>query len=461
MAGSGYGAFDIQTPTSLLAGAANAADAVTKSQLAQATAPDDVALSRNRVASSGLALADQKTASLAKTTATDESLIANAAALATSADDWDAAMQDLADRGVGEARQFVGRYSEKLKGRVANAYGASSASSALSAMQSDNPTGAGGATSGLADVAGGAGAGVSTGSTPTNFDQQFARATPQQLQASYQHLEKMRSAIDAVSASANPAQTWDEQVAALGHPEWQGKYSAQQLQQLSQETMPLDNYLRGRLTRSGMGVPEAKPAATIDNVGGTLYAVDHTDPTNPTAKPLTPQGKGTFVGLDTEGHGIYYDPVTGKETHGEAVISSARYGGRGGNSVFAAKQTAWLTAHPGDTQGALDYAGGLRGKQLTDQQIQTASVAQATKELSALALAGNPPPDGEGFITSRAQEIATDLRAAPGAGGGGGGAGDVGPIPARALALLKDGKPHPFNNGQVWQMVGGKPKRIK
>lgn len=459
--GSGYGAVNILTPSEALNDAARAASAATSSQLARATLPDDIAMSSNRRQTSDLALVDAKSSSLAKTTGTAQSLIANAASLATTPEEWDQAMQDLADKGVPAARQFIGRFSEQLKGRVTNAYSASSPTSALAAMQSDNPTGAGGAQSGLADVAGGAGAGVQSGADVTAFDEKFASASPDQIQTAYQHLEKMRSAIQAVAQSPNPAAEWDKHAAELGHPDQVGHYSPQALQQLTQDVIPLDNYLRGRITRESAGVPGPKIPAKIDNVGGVLYAVDNTDPAHPTAKPLTPQGKGTLVGTDPEtGFGVYYDPVTGKETKGSVKLAAKPGGGgAGGHSVFAMKQAAWLSVHPGDTQGALDYAGALKGKNLSEEQIQMAATKQAASEFAALALSPNPPPDGQAYITARTQEIAQDI-SSRGPTATGAPPAAAGTIPTRALALLKDGKPHRFQNGQTWQMKNGQAVRV-
>lgn len=465
--GTGYGAVNIQTPTEVMDAGDREKINRAQSQLASATLPDEVKISGNKAKMSDLALVDATSASQVKNTGNQQALIANAASLATTPDEWDQAMQDLADKGVPAARQFIGRYSEQLKGRITNAYSASSPSSALAAMQSDNTTGAGGAQSGLADVAGGAGAGVQSGVDFTAFDQKFAHATPEQLQTAYQHLEKMRNALQAVAQSPNPAAEWDKHAAELGHPEQVGHYSPQTLQQITQDVVPLDNYLRGRMTRDAAGVTPPQAPAKVDNVGGALYAVDTTDPANPTAKAITPQGKGTLVGTDPEtGVGIYYDPVTGKETRGTQKLAAkpgAGAGGRGGNSVFAMKQAAWLQAHPGDVQGALDYAGSLKGKNLSAEQIQLAATTAAARELGNLSLAGTPPPDPQAYLTSRVQEIAQDIGSrGPTATSPSGAAPSA--IPTRALAVLKDGKPHEFHVGggtQTWQIVGGQPKRLK
>lgn len=461
--GSGYGAVNILTPSEALSDASRAAQQATQSQLATATLPDEIAMSGNKRQMSDLALVDSKTSSLARNTVTQDGLIANAAALATTPEEWDQAMQDLADKGVAKARQFIGRFSTGLKGRVANAYAASTAPSALAAMQSDNPTGVGGAESGLASVAGGAGAGVQSGVDATAFDRQFASATPEQLQTAYQHLEKIKQAIQAVAASPTPAAEWDRQAVALGMQEQVGKYSPQALQDLTQNTMPVDNYLRGRLVRDQAGVPAPKIPAKLENVGGTLYGVNESDPSNPTAAALTPQGKSIFVGTDKDGKAVYFDPVTGKEMLGNTTMATARYsgGGRGGgNSVFAQKMSAYLAVHPNDQQGAMDFASGRSGKNMSAQQIQTFAQAQAARDLQAATLAGEAIPDAGNYLATRAAEIASNVAAAgptPGAPT----PPPPGGLPASALAYLKGGKPVTFKNGQTWVMKNGHPVQIK
>ncbi len=405
--GSGYGAQTILLPQEadeMTARAAQAREqavqARQQSQLGEATLPD-------KIATSALSLVDAQSSSMVKNTGNAQALIANAAALATTPEEWDDAMQGLADKGIPQARQFIGRFSEQLKGRVANAYGASSPSSALAAMQSDSPTGSGGAASGLASVGGVAGAGVTSGSELTPMEQKLATLPPPALKALYDKTERVRSAVEAVAQSRNPAAEWDKEAAAMGHPEWVGHYSGQSLQQLTEETMPLSNTLRGMMTRQGLGMPAPVVPAKIDKVGDQLFSIDETDPAHPKVTPLT-EGKATFVGTDADGHAIYYNPDTKKETRGEASLTTSRYS-RAGNSVYAAKQAAWLSVHPGDAAGALQYAAGSGGKNLSPEQIQVAAMHQAVQEMSAQSLAGNPPKDPEAFVRSRAQEIAQDI----------------------------------------------------
>jgi hypothetical protein len=412
MAGSGFGDFQINTPSQSLQQAALAQGAASRATLEAATLPDDIAMSGLKRDSSTLALADQKKASQVKNVATDEALIANAAALATDSDTWDQAMQTLADKGVDEARQYIGRFSTELQGRVTRAYSAGSPSAALAAGLSDNPTGLGGPESGLAGAGAAEGAGQTNGAQATNFDQLFAGHTPEQLQASFDHLEKMRAAITAVSQSQNPAAEWAKQVQALGIGDQAGPYSPQALQQAAQDIIPVDNYLRGRMMRGGAGVGPPKIPAKIDNVGGVMYSVDMTDPSHPKSTAMTPQGKSVLVGTDKDGVGIYYDSTTGKETKGSIPLN-AKPGTNGQKqTVYSLKQAAWLQAHPGDTQGALDYAGGLKGKNLSPEQIQVAATMAASRELADAAMAGAQIPDAQAFITERTAQLVQQITTA-------------------------------------------------
>lgn len=442
--GSGYGAQTVLLPSEADEMVARSQLAKQQSQLGQATLADKIAMSGTQRDSSALALADARTSSLAKTTATDQQLIANAAALATTPDEWDQAMQGLADKGVKEARQWVGRFSEQTKGRVTNAYSAGSPSSALSAMQSDNPTGAGGAQSGLADVAGGAGAGINDGATTGAFDQQLASLPPPAVKALYDKTEAIRAAVQAVAQSPNPSQTWDQQAAQMGHPEWVGKYSPQALQQLTQQTIPLSNYLRGRITREGMGVPDAKIPAEIKDAGGVLYAVDKTDPSNPKTTALTPRGKWVLVGTDPESKmGIYQDSGTGEEKMGTMALAAKPGGAGGRSSVFGQKQQAWLDAHPGDTQGALDFAGGH--KTMSAPQARTAAAAQAARDLQAITLGGGTVPDPEAFLKKAEDEHFAETMTSQGTAGAAS-ATPAGATPAKGAAFTaaQQGFEHQF-----------------
>lgn len=58
---------------------------------------------------------------------------------------------------------------------------------------------------------------------------------------------------------------------------------------------------------------------------------------------------------------------------------AAQSGGKSGGpaSVFKQKQEGWLSVHPGDQQGALDYAGGRKEMSPQDEQKAAANIAKA------------------------------------------------------------------------------------
>ena len=460
LTGSGFGAVNILTPSESMLEAARASDAQTQSQLARATLPDQIALSQDRAAMAGLQLQEGQLDQLVKQKAAHQALIANAAAMSQTPDEWDANLQELADRGVGEARQYVGRYSERLRGQLANGYGAGSPQAALKAMLSESPTGLPAADTGMEGVAGNTGAGVSQGVDYSQYDKLFAGASQAQIKTSFDRLEQIRNGIEAVSRASNPAAVWDAQVQLFDRPDLVGQYSPLRLQQLAQETVPIDNYLRGRMAREAAGVPLPKPAAQIDKLpGGELVSVDTSDPQHPKATVLA-GGQMTLVGTDPDtGVGIYADRA-GKEVKGTVRLAPKPGVQSNRPSVFAQRQSAWLSAHPGDTQGALDYAAGKQGRQLSPQQVQMAALAQASRELNTLALSGSPPPDGEAWVQDRAAQIAGELNAAPGGGNAPPATAPAAP-PASALAVLQEGRVTTFANGQRWTKKNGKPVQVR
>lgn len=98
-------------------------------------------------------------------------------------------------------------------------------------------------------------------------------------------------------------------------------------------------------------------------------------------------------------------------------------GGKG-QSVFQQKQAAYLTAHPGDDQGALDYAAGH--KKMGGGDIMKSSYSLANSELNGMI---TQPDDPKKWVDDRAAEIADKIqnndgvKAAPDAAPPKGGAG--------------------------------------
>ncbi len=118
-------------------------------------------------------------------------------------------------------------------------------------------------------------------------------------------------------------------------------------------------------------------------------------------------------------------------TRANAFASGA---GKGG-SVFQQKQAAWMAAHPNDTQGALDYAGGR--KKMSPEQINASAYRLAEQENSA-----KITPDGPDVVNRRAAEIAAKIApinsvaAKPDAGGAlGAAAGGPPPVVNKAASL--------------------------
>lgn len=93
----------------------------------------------------------------------------------------------------------------------------------------------------------------------------------------------------------------------------------------------------------------------------------------------TGQGRDPATGQIVPGS-FKLDRRTGTEVFTPDVsIDSGRYGGGGKTSVFQQKQSAWLIVHPGDAQGALDYASGHR--LMTGQDMLKAANLMAVKEV--------------------------------------------------------------------------------
>src|SRR5262249_42014113 len=111
-------------------------------------------------------------------------------------------------------------------------------------------------------------------------------------------------------------------------------------------------YIQGAITdamsRKQQGQPANTPTAPYQVTGA---------PT-PTAADVHnfEEVSGTKDGVP----GVWtFDRRTGqREFHPNETVSGRGAGGR--ESVFQLKQQAWLASHPGDAQGALDYASGRR-----------------------------------------------------------------------------------------------------
>lgn len=129
-------------------------------------------------------------------------------------------------------------------------------------------------------------------------------------------------------------------------------------------------YVRGRLT--AMQATQQQPGQTPADTG--MAPIDNTaaNPPEPRApKPDFAMQPITSLKTDDKGHMqpfvASFDPNSGAVTQSDTAgfgrgAGTAGYWrnefGAQGNSVWAQKQQAWLATHPGDQQGALQYAAG-------------------------------------------------------------------------------------------------------
>lgn len=105
-------------------------------------------------------------------------------------------------------------------------------------------------------------------------------------------------------------------------------------------------------------------------------------PGAPTPQEDQQRDQWRHVGNKPDGTPIYLNQATGEEQEGGMGPMTPRSGaGAGGrSSVFQQKQTAWLEVHPGDSQGALDYASGRR-EMSTAEKVKSAN-SQAAREIN-------------------------------------------------------------------------------
>lgn len=379
-----------------------------------------------------------------------QSAIANAAALIDpndpdAAKEWDAAMTKLADGGVDDAKQFIGRYNPALRGRVSAAFSANSATGAASAMSADplaayagGDTGAAPARGAAAAGAGGLGAGAPDAMDPAQLQHMIDSLNPQQLGAITTKISAYEAAMQRVASSSNPQAQWDIEARALGHPEQVGQNWQLGVASMEHQLRPIQQVLQGRQTLSQVGLPAPAQERHLTEVGGALYDVDPFAKPGTPAQPVTPQGNSQLVGTDPDtGKPIYHNSLTGQTTVGPGKIGAKPGTAGSAGSVYAQKQQAWLDVHPGDTQGALDYAAG-RGKTMSAPEMVQSANAQATREYQAIYGSGITPPPPEGpaeWIQNKATEDLGALQAAnsaPAAAPGGGGGPRGGPRAAAA-----------------------------
>jgi hypothetical protein len=116
---------------------------------------------------------------------------------------------------------------------------------------------------------------------------------------------------------------------------------------------------------------------------------------------------------DTTGAPLYTwtDRYTGNTRQGPYDPASAGRGAGRGSSASQWKYNAWLSAHPNDEQGALDFVGGH--KQMGEADITKAAHTMAQGDYKTLYGSGDrpPPQDVDAWLSDRAAQYAGQLRA--------------------------------------------------
>ena len=231
------------------------------------------------------------------------SLFSNAIATAPDADTWDANMRALADKGVPEAEQYIGRYSPVLQQRLQSVYGG----------QQQTPVGMSTDAAGLDQAgAGTAGKGAGGASAAGGLDYQFAQTTPEQRAQALQRISAISQGLEQVK----DPQTWNAlkaQLAQAGMPgmDQLGDYSPIKAASIYSRIQPVLSYLQNRAIADQAGIPKPKAAPDIKESSGQLWSVD---PYNGTARPITPRNPEYQATTDAMGQPMIFDKTTGKMT---------------------------------------------------------------------------------------------------------------------------------------------------
>lgn len=146
--------------------------------------------------------------------------------------------------------------------------------------------------------------------------------------------------------------------------------------------------------------------AQLRKAQGAFYDTRGTNDTTRADAALTTAGaRVTSADAAKTTAGARVTSAEAARTRAEAMAKGG-YGTKG-QSVFQQKQSAWLAAHPGDTQGSLDYASGQ--KKLSGGDRLKSAYALANSEAAQMI---SPPPEGvDVWVDKRASDIADKISA--------------------------------------------------
>jgi hypothetical protein len=197
---------------------------------------------------------------------------------------------------------------------------------------------------------------------------------------------------DAADAAKQRLKQQGEQMAQTGaHQDTMADIERQKLEQTGK-------YQQGELAIRG------KEADAMKDYRNRGYWEPSAPVLGPDGKPQLDEGTGAPLYTWTN----RYDASQTKQ--GPYDPNSTGRGGKG-EGVSQWKHGAWLAAHPGDEQGALDFVAGH--KQMGEPDIIKSAAGMASKEWNDLYKSGDrpPPADAPAWLANRSKEIADQLRA--------------------------------------------------
>lgn len=162
------------------------------------------------------------------------------------------------------------------------------------------------------------------------------------------------------------------------------------------------------------------------------------------AKAANPEPGQAIAGYDANGSPIFFNPRSNPGAQPTVSGNIPVAAGRNGTEMFGSKQKLWLDLHPGDQDGALQYASG--NKQLTATEQNQSALKYATQQQQIAALTPGTPFDFNKAVQTNLQILqAGGIPPTPGAGQQGG----SGPlVPPQSGQQAPGGSPYTSHTSQ-------------